>query len=106
MARGGYVYILTNRPYGTLYVGVTSDLIKRIYQHRTGQTGGFTARYGLTRLVYYEAHAEMAAAILREKRIKRWQRAWKIELIESANPDWRDLWPEITGDRGNQRDPG
>lgn len=90
-----YVYILANRKHGTLYVGVTSDLAARIYNHKQGVVGGFTKRYRIDRLVYFEGHAEIGAAILREKQIKKWNRAWKIRLIEEDNPDWRDLYPEI-----------
>jgi putative endonuclease len=86
------VYILVSKPRGTLYVGVTSDLGRRIFEHKTGVVGGFTARYGVHRLVYAESHASMEDAILREKQIKKWRRAWKIEMIERANPTWRDLY--------------
>ena len=85
------VYIITNRRNGVLYVGVTSDLPGRTWQHRTDAVGGFSQRYRLKRLVWYEVHESMYEAITREKRIKRWRRAWKIELIESINPDWEDL---------------
>jgi putative endonuclease len=95
MTKSGYVYLLTNKPHGVLYVGVTSDLVKRVYQHRAGLVEGFTKRYNLKRLVYYERHALVREAILREKRIKEWRRAWKVALIEKNNPDWRDLYPEI-----------
>ena len=95
MARPGYVYIMTNRRNGTLYIGVTSDLAKRVYEHRTGAAPGFTKRYGLERLVYYEAHAGIESAIAREKAMKFWRRAWKIKRIEDMNPAWRDLFDEI-----------
>jgi putative endonuclease len=88
---GPTVYLLASRRNGTLYVGVTSTLIGRIAQHRTGQVAGFTRDYGVRMLVWFEPHATMEAAILREKRIKKWNRAWKLELIEKANPGWRDL---------------
>ena len=88
-----HIYILTNRPSGTLYIGVTSNLPQRVHQHRTNQHKGFTAKYSLTRLVYYERHKNMHEAIKREKVIKKWYRAWKIELIESVNPQWVDLFP-------------
>ena len=94
---GGWVYILTNRPNGILYVGVTSDLVRRIYEHRSGFVAGFTKRYGLKRLVYFECFDDIEAAIQREKRLKKWTRAWKIALIEKDNPDWIDLYPEIAG---------
>ena len=85
------VYILASKAYGTLYVGVTSDLIARLHQHRNGATPGFTKKYAVHRLVRYEMLGDMENAILREKQLKRWQRQWKINLIESENPDWHDL---------------
>jgi len=91
------VYLLASGRNGTLYVGVTSDLVGRIWQHRTHAAEGFSHRYGVTQLVWYELHSTMESAILQEKRIKKWNRAWKLELIEKANPSWRDLWPDITG---------
>jgi len=89
------VYLLASGRRGTLYVGVTSDLVKRIWQHREGVVAGFTKRYQVKTLVWYEQHRTMIAAISREKAIKRWARTWKIELVETANPDWRDLWSDI-----------
>ncbi len=89
------MYILTNRIGGTLYIGVTSDLIGRIHQHKSGAVDGFTKTYGLDRLVYFEAHESIEAAILREKQMKEWNRAWKIKWIEERNPDWVDLYPGI-----------
>jgi len=80
---------------GTLYIGVTSDLIKRAWEHKNGITGGFTKKYNVHTLVYYELFEDMRSSILREKQMKKWRRAWKIELIEKSNPAWRDLWPEI-----------
>jgi len=91
---GAYVYILASRPNGTLYVGVTSDLVQRIFEHRNGLSR-FTARYSVHRLVYFEVHESVIAAIQREKNIKHWPRRWKIALIEGRNPDWRDLYNEI-----------
>jgi putative endonuclease len=85
------VYILASQPYGTLYIGVTSDLIGRLWQHRNGVVPGFTSRYKVHRLVRYELFGDMEGAILREKQLKRWHRQWKINLIESENPDWHDL---------------
>ncbi len=85
------VYILASRRNGTLYVGVTSNLAGRVEAHRPGAVQGFTEKYGVKTLVYFELHDDMYEAIQREKRIKKWNRAWKIELIERANPDWRDL---------------
>ena len=93
--RGGYVYIMTNRPNGTLYIGVTSDLIQRAYQHREGLVQGFTKRYGLKRLVYFEQYDDIRDAIQREKNMKHWPRAWKVRLILKSNPTWRDLFEEL-----------
>ena len=89
------VYILASRRNGTLYTGVTSDLGRRATEHRTDAINGFTKRYGVSKLVYVEFYSTMAEAILREKRIKRWRRAWKMTLIEEGNPDWRDLYDDI-----------
>ena len=89
------VYVLANRPRGTLYVGVTSDLVKRAWQHREGAADGFTRRYEIKMLVWYEQHHEMVHAIAREKAIKKWLRLWKLRLVETANPEWRDLWLDI-----------
>ena len=89
------VYRLASQRNGTLYTGVTGDLIKRIWEHKNNQAKGFTNRYGVHILVYYELHADMLAAIAREKQIKKWNRAWKIRMIESVNPDGRDLWQDI-----------
>ncbi|MFL9841240.1 GIY-YIG nuclease family protein [Sphingomonas sp. ST-64] len=92
---GGWVYILANRKNGTLYTGVTADIAARIVQHREGTGSRFAAHYGVTRLVYVEPHDDITTAIAREKAIKKWRRAWKIELIERENPDWRDLFFDI-----------
>ena len=89
------VYLLASRRNGVLYVGVTSNLPQRIWQHRTHVIAGFTSRYRVHRLVWFEQHETMESAILREKAIKEWQRHWKRELIEATNPYWRDLYPEI-----------
>lgn len=89
------VYMLASRRNGTLYIGVTSDLIGRIWQHRQGQCDGFTSRYGVHRLMWFESHETMAEAIMREKALKHWLRAWKITLIEEKNPDWVDLYPGV-----------
>src|ERR1700733_8624488 len=86
-----FVYLLTNKPYGTIYTGVTSNLIQRVYQHKEGFVDGFTKKYDLHQLVYYEVHVDINEAILREKRIKRWHRQWKINLIEQSNPLWSNL---------------
>ena len=85
------VYILASKPNGTLYVGVTSDLARRIEAHQSGTADGFTKQYGVKTLVYFELHANMYEAIQREKKIKKWNRAWKINLIEKMNPEWRDI---------------
>jgi putative endonuclease len=89
------VYILASKRNGTLYTGVTSDLVKRIWEHRNNLVEGFTKRYGVHRLVWYELHESMESAIQREKRLKKWKRVWKLALIESANPDWQDLYQTI-----------
>jgi putative endonuclease len=91
-----WVYILASRRNGTLYVGVTNDLIRRVWEHRQDLVPGFTRTYRVNLLVYYEAHGQIEEAIKREKQIKRWRRTWKIELIERSNPQWRDLWDEIS----------
>jgi putative endonuclease len=90
------VYILASRPNGTFYVGVTSNLPQRIWQHRNDAVEGFTRKYGVHLLVYFELRDDMTTAISREKQLKHWNRAWKIALIEQTNPTWRDLWPDIT----------
>jgi putative endonuclease len=90
-----WVYILASRPGGTLYVGVTNDLIRRIFEHREGLVSGFTKRYGAKMLVYFERHDTAMAAIQREKNIKHWPREWKIDLIHSTNPEWHDLYDDI-----------
>ena len=93
--KGGWVYIMTDRPNGTLYTGVTNDIARRTYEHRTGALAGFTKRYGLHRLVYFERHENIRSAIQREKNIKEWPRAWKARLIGHANLEWRDLYPDL-----------
>ncbi|MDK9722728.1 MAG: GIY-YIG nuclease family protein [Rhodospirillales bacterium] len=92
---GGWVYIMTNRPNGTLNIGVTSDLARRAWEHREGVADGFTNRYGLKQLVYVERHEDIRAALQREKNIKHWPRAWKVKLVLDTNPDWKDLYDEI-----------
>jgi putative endonuclease len=96
MDRYSYVYMLTDRCYGTLYLGVTSNLIRRVWEHREGLAPSFTKQYGLKCLVWYEMHEDIYAAITREKQIKKWRRAWKIELIQAVNPTWRDLYSDVT----------
>jgi putative endonuclease len=93
--RSGYVYIMSNRPNGTLYIGVTSDLARRVHEHREGLTPGFTRRYGLKLLVWHETHDSITAAIQRESTMKRWNRAWKTRAIMQMNPEWRDLYEEL-----------
>ncbi len=90
-----YVYMLAARMNGTLYVGVTNDLVRRVHEHRNGSVEGFTERYGVKSLVYFEIYQDAYAAITREKKLKRWRRAWKIALIERDNPEWRDLYQDI-----------
>ena len=89
--RNPCVYILSSKPYGTLYIGVTSDLMARLWQHRESALPGFTSRYGVYRLVHFEMFGDMERAIAREKRLKNWRRQWKINLINAENPEWRDL---------------
>lgn len=91
----GFFYIMTNRPHGVLYAGVTSNLPRRAYEHRMGLTEGFTSQYGLTRLVYYEEFGLIVDAIQRERTVKGWPRAWKIALVEKQNPGWADLYLQL-----------
>lgn len=90
-----YVYIMASKRNGTLYIGVTSDLIKRVYEHKEGLAEGFTKKYGVKNLVYYEQAQEIETAIAREKQMKKWNRKWKLALIEKQNPEWNDLYHEI-----------
>ena len=94
---GGWVYIMTNRPNGTLYIGVTNDLVRRAWEHREAVGGRLVRRYRLTRLVYFEHHEDIRDAIQRETSLKRWPRAWKVRLLASGNPDWNDLYPSLLG---------
>jgi putative endonuclease len=91
------VYIMASQRNGTLYTGVTANLFQQIWQHREDVVEGFTRRYGVKMLVWYEQHESMSGAIAREKAIRKWNRAWKLRLIEERNPHWQDLWPEIIG---------
>ena len=91
-----FVYILASKPNGTLYIGVTRDLVRRVWEHREDVVRGFTNRYGVKSLVHFEQYDDPATAIQREKNLKKWKRSWKIDLIERGNPDWHDLWEEIT----------
>jgi putative endonuclease len=91
-----YVYLLASKPYGTLYVGVTSDIVKRVWEHKSKAVPGFAARYGVDTLVWFEMHDSAEAAIRHEKQLKEWKRAWKISLIERDNPHWIDLFPGLS----------
>ncbi len=95
MSKCYHVYILTNQKRGTFYFGMTNDLARRVFEHSEKLVPGFSKRYGLTRLVYYEEHSDVNEAIAREKRLKRWNRTWKFDLIEGNNPDWRDLYLDL-----------
>ncbi|MCB1195611.1 GIY-YIG nuclease family protein [bacterium] len=90
-----YVYILASKKHGTLYVGVTNNLLRRIHEHQNDLIEGFTKKYHIHTLVYYEQYDDIECAILREKRIKTWKRQWKVELIENENPEWNDLYPSL-----------
>jgi len=90
-----FVYILASRRNGTFYIGMTDDLARRIWEHRTGAVPGFTRKYGVKMLVWYEPHATRESAFLRERQLKKWNRAWKLQLIEQMNPDWRDLYDDL-----------
>jgi putative endonuclease len=97
MPENYFVYVLASKRNGTLYAGVTSDLVKRVWEHKEGLADGFTKKYGVKILVWYESTPNVEAAIMREKQIKKWNRAWKIELIEKTNKHWTDLYDEIVG---------
>ena len=97
MAKQFYIYILASKPNGTLYTGVTSNLIQRVWQHKHDVIQGFTRKYNVKTLVYYEVHENAESGLTREKKIKRWRRAWKLGLIENSNPEWRDLYENILG---------
>ncbi|MFQ5784557.1 MAG: GIY-YIG nuclease family protein [Alphaproteobacteria bacterium] len=94
---GYFVYIMPSRRNGTLYIGITNDLIRRVYEHKQGLVEGFTKKYDVKRLVYFETTEDVAAAIQREKNMKHWKRAWKICLIERDNPEWNDLYDDLVG---------
>ena len=93
--RGGYVYIMTNKPQGTLYIGVTSNLARRVWEHREGVIDGFTRRYGLKRLAHYEFYDDIRNALQREKNLKHWPRLWKLALVQESNPGWSDLYETL-----------
>ena len=95
-----YIYILASAPHGVLYVGMSSDVLRRVGQHREQVFDGFSKRYWVNRLVYFETHDDAAVAARRERSLKRWRRAWKIELIERCNPTWKDLWQEVIARQG------
>ena len=95
MEKGGWIYIMADRYRGTMYVGVTADLAARVTQHRNGQGSDFCARYGLTNLVWAERGNDILSCIAHEKRLKRWRREWKFALIETANPEWHDLFDRL-----------
>lgn len=97
MQNPSYVYIMASAPYGVLYVGVTTDLVKRARQHREKLIDGFTKQYGTHLLVWYEVHYELMEAVKREKQLKKWNRAWKLDFVSQHNPTWRDLFSEISG---------
>jgi putative endonuclease len=90
-----YVYLLASTKNGTIYIGVTSDLVKRLYEHKNNLIAGFTKKYAVHRLVYFEIHQDIRQAIIREKQLKKWKRQWKINLIEKENPEWKDLYDDI-----------
>ncbi len=92
-----FVYILASKKNGTLYIGITNDLIKRVYEHKNNLADGFTKKYDVHNLVYYEIHNDASSAITREKQLKKWNRQWKIELIEKTNSDWKDLYNNLSG---------
>jgi putative endonuclease len=91
-----YVYLLASDKYGTLYLGVTNDIVRRVYEHKSKAVAGFTKRYGVDRLVWFEIYDDPTTAIAREKELKKWRRAWKIRLIDERNPQWIDLYPQIS----------
>jgi putative endonuclease len=97
MEKTSYVYILASKPNGILYIGCTANLIKRVYEHKNAFVPSFTKKYDVKQLVYYEVHQDIQEALLRERQMKKWNRAWKIRLIQSQNPDWIDLYPSILG---------
>ena len=95
MRSGGFVYILASKRNGTLYIGVTSDLVRRVYEHKNDFAEGFSKKYAVHGLVFYEQHGRIEDAIIREKQLKKWKRVWKIRMVEENNPDWRDLYCDI-----------
>ena len=100
MTKNYYVYIVTNKPRGTLYTGMTNELVRRTYEHRNGLIDGFAKKYNLNKLVYFEVFNLVEDTIIREKRLKKWNRQWKIELIEKSNPEWDDLYEKLVEKNG------
>ena len=100
MKSGGYVYILTNKPMGTLYIGSTTDLVGRIWQHKNKAIPGVTSKYNIDKLVYYEWHDSLNDMVLRERQLKKWNRNWKYRLIIQKNPDWNDLYNDVLSQNG------
>lgn len=100
MKSGGWVYILTNKKMGALYIGSTSDLVGRTWQHKNRQIPGFTSKYGIDKLVYYEWHDRLEIMVLRERQMKEWKRAWKLKMIIDFNPEWHDLYNKILTESG------
>lgn len=92
-----YIYIMCDKPRWTTYIGVTNDLVRRVYEHKEGITGGFTRKYNLRTLVYYEVYEEIEESIKREKQLKNWKRQWKLDMVDKINPEWKDLWLDIQG---------
>ena len=97
MEKPSYVYMLASAPFGTLYIGVTTDLVRRVWQHREDAVDSFSEKYGTHMLVWFETHTDVLAAITREKHLKKWKRSWKLALIAETNPGWRDLYLDFTG---------
>ena len=95
MKKAYYVYILASKRNGTLYIGVTNDLVRRVYEHKNDLVDGFAKKYAVHRLVYYERYEDVEETILREKRLKKWRRQWKVDLIEEENPEWKDLYEDL-----------
>ncbi|MFC1724094.1 GIY-YIG nuclease family protein [candidate division KSB1 bacterium] len=95
MIKKYYIYIMSNKKDGTLYIGITNDLKRRVYEHKDGKIKGFTKRYNLDKLIYFEEFKNIDEAIIREKMLKRWNRTWKTELLEKSNPDWKDLYDDL-----------
>ena len=104
MKSGGWVYILSNKKMGTLYVGSTSDLVGRIWQHKHHEIPGFTSRYNVNKLVYYEWHDKLENMVKRERQIKEWKRAWKLSLVIELNPDWKDLYDSVLKEFGYSKE--